>query len=234
MTTPQARWLAIAGVLVVAGILLVVWWSRGGDSEQSATLPDAAPGHDFRLPRFVGADSAIPTDTTTPSDGDPAPLPAQPRPPATYPVSLRAPRRAIQKLGGDLYQTVVMEQREYHLSYAGEIRRCAEQYLNRSGLATWTSEGSLRLDAEVIDDRVYFRGAEPLSGPSPDSTPDAAFWSCYTKAVTKVGFVCHGCTPGRHVLPWRLKPVVYERGKPPAPAVVVPDPDQDSVLFLRH
>jgi hypothetical protein len=225
--TPKNRWLAIAGAVVVAGILVVVWWSRGGGSERSATSPDAAPGNELPLPRFVGADSAIPTEATTLSDGAPTTSPAQPLA-IKYPVSLRAPRRAIQLLGGDLYQTVVMEQREYHLSYAGEIRQCAQQYLNRSGLASWTIEGSLKLDVEVIGDRLYFRGAEPLPGPS---TPDDAFWSCYKKAVTKIGFVCHGCTPGHHVLPWRLKPVAYERGKPPAPAVVVPDPDQDSVLF---
>jgi hypothetical protein len=151
----------------------------------------------------------------------------------TYAASLVAVRESVKAVGGDLFRTILLEDRGFYLSYAGGIRECGEDFIRRSSeFVNWLPNGSVALDVEVADSRLTIVRAVRLHDEERFTQPDDKFWECYQGAVTKLAFRCNGCKPGKHRIFWQLKPVLLERGRAPVPEARLPDPEGDPVLLI--
>jgi hypothetical protein len=238
----------LAGLLIFLGGLAALYLfvsMRAGArprtpsaSEDNADQPRAVVP---RVPRFVTPPPVAPAagfvEAPARSDGPDAAAGAPREGPQFYHYEMAITGKqmmdSVKLIGGDLRTTLFDQDRAFFLSYAGDIPRCSDGYLERANLKSWSPEGSVRFHVEVKDGRLTIIGADHVPESTDRYLPDEEFWDCYKKAVVgKMGFLCKGCREGKFNIFWRLRPKILALGQPVHDSMLGP-PDRDDVFFLK-
>jgi hypothetical protein len=239
----------LVGLLVflcgLATLYLVMSIRAGARSTTPSVSEESAPGARPvlpRVPRFVTPSSAAAPavevfEAPARSNGPDATASAKDEQHLykyDLAISIGQMLNSVKLIGGDLRTRLFDQDRAFYFSYAGDIPKCSDSYLERSNLKSWSPSGSLRFHVEVKDGRLTIVGADHLPEPTGRYLPDEEFWKCYKSAVVgKMGLICKGCREGKFNIFWRLRPKTFELGQPVYDGPLMP-PDRDDVFFMTN
>jgi hypothetical protein len=173
------------------GLVLIGWFFKARIDARTELSPDSRAPRDrrqmqaWRPPRFLPSSDAHPpirapassTVPMAPATASSSNRPAQSGPQGvTYAASLAAVRESVKAIGGDLFRTLLLEDRGFYLSYAGGIRDCADGFIKQSAeFVNWIPTGSLAFDVEVRENRLRVIRAVPLRDKERHTQRDDAF-----------------------------------------------------------